>query len=291
MQKDVDAAAVLQHDVEQLAGRIGPRNVYHPAALAEAASFIERSFRELGCTVSPLTYEARGQQFVNIQAELRGTSRPEELVIVGAHYDTHRDSPGANDNASGVAASLALARHFIVERPARTLRFVAFTNEERPFLRTRRMGSRVYAEGCRRRGEKIIAMLSLETIGYCSTRKGSQRLSLFGLVAPRTADFVAIVGNRKSKELLKRVTNAFGRSRATVGCRSYVLPEHAPGGWSSDHWSFWKSGYAAVMVTDTAPLRYRHYHRKSDTPERLEYPFLASVVSGLKGVVGELVSG
>jgi Zn-dependent M28 family amino/carboxypeptidase len=131
-----------------------------------------------------------------ISLELLGQDRPQEILIVGAHYDTERGSPGANDNASGVAAVMELAREFAEKPLARTLRFVAFTNEERPFLRTEKMGSRVYARRCRERHEMIVGMLSLETIGYCSDEKGSQWLSFFGLLYPRQGNFIAFVSNQ-----------------------------------------------------------------------------------------------
>jgi Zn-dependent M28 family amino/carboxypeptidase len=210
------------------------------------------------------------------------------VVIVGAHYDTHRGSPGANDNGSGVAALLALARAFVHEPVSRTLRFVALTNEERPFLRTKQMGSRVYAARCRARGEHVVGMLGLETIAYRSERPGSQRLSLFGLLSPQRGDFVALVGNRRSRRLVAAAAASLGK--AAVPCETFTLPSNVPGAWSSDHWSFWKEGYPALMVTDTGPLRYPYYHQPGDTPEQLDYDFLALVAEGLRGVVTDLVA-
>jgi acetylornithine deacetylase/succinyl-diaminopimelate desuccinylase-like protein len=155
----------LRQAVDALAGGIGERNVYCYPKLCEAAAFIEQSFRDAGYQPTRQEYQAGGRSFANIQAEIRGQDSPHDIIIVGAHYDTARGSPGANDNGSGVAALLALARSLVHKRSSRCLRFVAFTNEERPFLRTARMGSRVYARRCRERAENIKAMLSLETIG------------------------------------------------------------------------------------------------------------------------------
>src|SRR6185436_3575153 len=153
----------LRRDVEQLAVE---RNVIHPEAYARAADFIERSLRDAGCVTSRQTYTVDGVACANVIAELRGTS--DEIVVVGAHYDSVDGSPGADDNASGVAALLALARAFAKTEPARTLRFVAFANEEPPYFRSQAMGSWQYARGCRERHETIAAMLCLEAIAYFS---------------------------------------------------------------------------------------------------------------------------
>lgn len=279
----------LRQAVDALAGGIGERNVYCYPKLCEAAAFIEQSFREAGYQPTRYEYHARGKSFANIEAEIRGQDSPHEIIIIGAHYDTARGSPGANDNGSGVAALLVLARSFANKRSSRSLRFVAFTNEERPFLRTALMGSRVYARQCRERAENIIAMLSLETMGYCSQKSGSQWLSFFGALYPSRGDYIVFVANPSSKELLKNVTQSF-RRQTDISWQTATLPSFSPGAKSSDHWSFWKEGYPALMVTDTAPFRYPHYHKPSDTPDKLRYDFLNGVVEGLQGVVRDLAN-
>jgi Zn-dependent M28 family amino/carboxypeptidase len=183
---------------------------------------------------------------------------------------------------------LALARAFAEKDLSRTLRFVAFTNEERPLLRTAKMGSRVYARHCRERREQIIAMLSIETIGYCSEDRGSQWLSLFGLLYPSRGNFIVLVANIASRRLLGQCSDSF-RRHADVDCQTATLPSFFPGAKSSDHWSFWKEGFPALMITDTAPLRYPHYHKPDDRPDKLRYDFLDDVVEGLQGVVADLV--
>lgn len=278
----------LRQAVDGLAGGIGERNVYCYPKLCDAAAFIEQSLREAGYQPMRQEYQARGKSFANIEAAIAGQAYPRDIVIVGAHYDTARGSPGANDNGSGVAAMLTLARSLVGKRCSRTLRFVAFTNEERPFLRTARMGSRVYARRCRERAENITGMLSLETIGYCSEKAGSQWLSLFGALYPNRGDFIVFVANPFSKELLKKATQSFGR-QSEISWQTATLPSFSPGAKSSDHWSFWKEGYPALMITDTAPLRYPHYHKPSDTPDKLRYDFLNGVVEGLKASVWDLV--
>jgi Zn-dependent M28 family amino/carboxypeptidase len=278
----------LREDIERLAGDIGERNLYCYTKLVAAADFIEKSFLQSGYQATRHKYEALGKTFANIEAEIRGRESPREIVLVGAHYDTARGSPGANDNGSGVAAMLALARAFAEKGLSRTLRFVAFTNEERPLLRSEKMGSRVYARRCRERGEKITAMLSIETIAYCSEKKGSQWLSLFGLLYPDRGNFIVLVANPASKRLLDQSSQSF-RRHARVGCETAMLPSFFPGAKSSDHWSFWKEGFPALMITDTAPLRYPYYHKPDDTADKLRYDFLNEVVEGLKGVVADLV--
>jgi Zn-dependent M28 family amino/carboxypeptidase len=279
----------LRRTVTELAGGIGERNVYHYSNLCQASDFIEQSFLDAGYRPIRQEYQASGRSFANIEAELKGENFPEEIIIVGAHYDSARGSPGANDNGSGVAALLALSRSLAQKRVSRTIRFVAFTNEERPFLRTEHMGSRVYASRSHAQSEIITAMFSLETIGYCSTEKRSQWLSFFGLLYPSRGDFIVFVANPFSRELLNQTTRFFQR-HSPIPFETATLPSFAPGARSSDHWSFWKEGYPAVMLTDTAPLRYPHYHKSTDTPDKLRYDFLTGIVEGMKGILSDMMA-
>ena len=143
------------------------------------------------------------------------------------------------------------------------------------------MGSVVYATRARERGEKIVAMLSLETIGYYSNERGSQTYPApFHLMLPSTGNFIAMVSNFASASLLRRIARGF-RSGSTLRVIASPAPERIPGiGWS-DHWSFWRQGYPAVMLTDTAPFRYPYYHTREDTPDKLDYERIALVVSGV----------
>ena len=279
----------LRRDVDFLARQIGPRNLHHYAALTQAAEYCEGAFREMGYTPLLHRYEARQRSFSNISVETKGRTRPHEIVVVGAHYDSHKNSPGANDNASAIAALFQLGRAFAGSEPARTLRFVAFTNEESPFTRTCHMGSRVYAHECRRRGDHIVAMLGLEMLGCYLPEKGTQWLSLGGYFLPREGDFLALVGNRASRALLAQIAEVL-RADATLRIIPVTLPTHFPGGWSSDHWSFWREGFPAVMATDTGPLRYRHYHRRSDTPDKVNFAWLAQITVALERVVAALAN-
>ena len=279
----------LRSYVHMLAGEIGERNLFHYNNLVKAAEYIRATLSESGYEVGRHTYEVSGQACENVEAEVRGTERPDEILVIGAHYDSVRGSPGANDNGTGVAAMLALARAFAQSPHSRTLRFVAFTNEEPPFFQTRHMGSRVYAQRSQQRGENIILMLSLETIGYYSDEPGSQSyLFPLNLFYPSTGNFIAFVSNVENGPLVRRLISAF-REHASFPSEGGALWGWLPGvGWS-DHWAFWKEGFPAVMLTDTALFRYPAYHTASDTPDKIHYEHLARVVSGLQLVIAEFV--
>jgi len=278
----------LEADVATLAGTIGERNSLHYGQLQQAAAYIGDRFRALGYPVREEPYMADGRQVMNVVAELKGVRQAEEIVLVGAHYDSVSDSPGANDNASGVAALLELARQFGGTKPGRTVRFVAFVNEEPPFFQTPLMGSRVHAVSAKQRGEKIVAMLSIETIGYYSDQPGSQHYPPpFSLFYPDSGNFIAFVGNLASRSLLHTAIKTF-RDTTPFPSEGLAAPEFITGiGWS-DHWAFWQEGYPAIMITDTAPFRYPHYHEASDTPDRLDYGRMTRVVNGAGRVAMEL---
>lgn len=278
----------LRRDVEKLSVEIGERNLDHYPALQHAAQFVEQEFTASGYTVERQTYQTRGLACDNLVVERRGTSQPDDVVLVVAHYDSARGTPGANDNASGTAGLLALARRFRDLQPARTLRFVAVTNEEPPYFQGESMGSWVYARRCRERNEKLIAVISLETIGYFPNEVGSQQYPFpLGAFYPSQGNFIAVVGNVGSRGLVHRVIASF-RRRAQMPSEGGAVPGEIDGvGWS-DHWPFWQEGYQAVMITDTAPFRYPHYHEPTDTPDRLNFDMMARVVDGLVGVLRDL---
>ena len=276
--------AELVADVQKLAGEIGERNMRHYPQLNAAADFIEASFAQAGLQPRRDTYELDGQACHNIEVEIRG-NRP-EIVIIGAHYDSVLGSPGANDNGSGTAGLLALARRFAGKQTGQTLRFVAFVNEEPFYFRSKQMGSYVYAGRCKARGDQILAMISLETIGYFSDVPGSQKYPApgLGLFYPSTGNFIGFVGNVGSRALVRRAIGAF-RQQAKLPSEGAALPAFIPGvGWS-DQWAFWEHGYPGIMITDTAPFRYPHYHEATDTPDKLDYDRFTLVVSGLEKVI------
>jgi len=278
----------LRDHVIQLAGVIGERNLFRYKQLAAAAGYVRATFTRCGYEVRRHQYEVGGQVCENVEVEVRGRGEPEDILLIGAHYDSVQRCPGANDNGTGVAAVLALARAFTNVSPSWTVRFVAFTNEEPPFFRSSRMGSRVYARRCRERNEKIRLMLSLETIGYYSDEPNSQGYPFpFSFFYPSTANFIAFVSNMEHASWVKHLLTAF-RRHAQFPSEGGALWEWIPGVAWSDHWSFWKEGYPAVMVTDTAPNRYPYYHTAADTPDKVDFARMARVVSGLQRVLAEM---
>jgi Zn-dependent M28 family amino/carboxypeptidase len=282
-------AGSLERHVRALAADIGERNVMRPSALTRAAEYVARELEKSGRSVERQRYRVGSVECENLEIEIAGAGRRDEIVVVGAHYDSAPGTPGADDNASGTAALFELASRFASRSADRTLRFVAFVNEEPPHFQTTDMGSLRYAGRSRERKERVVAMLSLESIGYFSTAEGSQKYPPpLGFFYPSRGDFIAFVGNPGSRALVRRTVGTF-RDRARFPCEGAAVPGFLPGvGWS-DHWSFWQHGYPAVMVTDTAPFRNPNYHQASDTPDRVDYERLARVVIGLDKVIEELL--
>jgi Zn-dependent M28 family amino/carboxypeptidase len=274
--------------VQTLAADIGERNLFRLPALRRAADFVAGEWKAQGYRVAPHIYDVGGLPTANLEIALRGRVRPHEIVLVGAHYDSVLGSPGADDNASGVAALLEMSRLLVDAKPARTVRLVAFVNEEPPFFATPRMGSEVYARAARARGDDIRLMVSLETIGYYSEAPGSQHYPPpLGLLYPDRGNFLAMVSNLKSRRALHRMVGAF-RAHSDFPVEWLTAPSLLPGvGWS-DQRSFWRRGYPALMVTDTAFYRYPHYHSPQDTAEQLDYEALARVTHGLAWAISML---
>lgn len=308
---DVPRAEALRRDVERLAGEIGERSLMVERngrpSLYDAEDFLALSLAKMGFVVRWQTFgsacpDGMTRHASNLEVEIVGSDKPDEIIVVGAHYDTvHVDdlahgrvrTPGADDNASGCAALLEIARGLAARRergemPARTVRLVFFANEEPPFFWTDQMGSLVYARACKERGEKIVGMISLETIGMYSDEPGSQgRPALMGDIVPDRGDFIAFVGMSSAEAFVSACVEAF-RAVSSFPCEGAALPMAVPRVGSSDHWSFWKQGYPAVMVTDTAKYRNKNYHKETDTPRTLNYEKMAEVVRGVEGVIAGL---
>jgi Zn-dependent M28 family amino/carboxypeptidase len=278
----------LQHHVGVLAAEIGERHVWRPRALAAAAHYIEEALSSSGYEVRRQSYETEGVTCSNLEAECLGRERPGEIILVGAHYDTVKGSPGADDNASGIAAMLEIARLLRDQQPGCTVRCAAFVNEEPPFFRSGAMGSAVYARAARARGDNITLMLSLEMLGYFSCTPRSQGYPpLLRFFYPDCGDFIAFVSNWRSRFALAQVHEAF-RSQCAFPSERLASPAIVPGVSWSDQRSFWRMGYRALMVTDTAFYRNPHYHRATDTPDKLDFQSLASVTAGLARVIAAL---
>ena len=264
-----------------------PHNVAYPAELEAAARHIETSLAGLGYKVRSQPFRAAGVEVRNIEAEIEPRGGDAETLVVGAHYDSAFDAPGANDNGSGAAAVLELARLLadLRGRSRLRIRLVLFVNEEPPFFQTDEMGSLVYARALKERHERVMGMMSLETIGYYDDRPGSQRYPPpLGLRYPTTGNFIAFVGLTSSRAFVRKTVRDF-RELAHFPSVGGTAPGSVPGIAWSDHWSFDSLGWPALMVTDSAPFRYPHYHTRRDTPDKLDYEQLARVVSGLEAVI------
>jgi len=282
------AADDLARHVEHLAGAIGERHVFRPEALHAARRYIAGQWQALGYEVAEQVFDAMGVQCANLETTRTGNERPEEIILVGAHYDTVQGSPGADDNASGIAALLEIGRCIADTVPGRTLRLVAFVNEEAPFFFSGTMGSMVYARAARKRGDDIRLMMSLEMLGYYDDRPGSQGYPpLLRYFYPDRGNFIGFVSNLRSRGMLNRSVRAF-REHSNFPCESLAAPPVVPGIALSDHLSFWREGYPALMITDTSFYRYRYYHTAADTPEKLDYDAMAEVSSGLVGMLCSL---
>ncbi len=285
----------LRNDVFYLASEIGERNVFVPGTMEQTSKWIIQRFETMGYEPEIHTYSRTAVMGSppgtsdNIIAEIPGTEQPGEIVIIGAHYDSVIHSPGANDNASAVAVMLALAEIFANQPQPKTLRFIAFANEEPPFFKTENMGSYKYAERSREQGENIFTMMALDGLGFFNDEPGSQNYPFpgIGFFYPNKANFIGFVTRLKDTSLLNRVTRTF-QENATINAEGAALPGFIPGVSWSDHWSFWQHGYSAFLVTDTLLFRDPYYHTTNDTPERLDYESMARVASGLVYVIEEL---
>ena len=271
--------------VRILSDSIGSRGFRSYESVRATAEYLRSELTGYGYEVEEQGYEAADQRHRNLQVTLPGGERADEIVVVGAHYDSYDLTPGADDNATGVAGVLELARLLSGRRPQRTLRLVLFGTEEPPFFNTDDMGSRVYAYQAAEHGERIVAMYSLEMLGYFTDEPGSQHhpppLQLF---FPSEGNFIAFVGNPASGALLRRSLATF-RDVGTVPSEGMVSSSMVPGVELSDHASFWRAGFPAVLISDTGPFRNVRYHLESETWDELDFETMARVVSGVLRVV------
>ena len=286
--EEIDRAIRLRANVNMLAGTIGERNTANKEELILAELFIADGFGELVYECEKEIYRSGGVDVANILVEIKGNRKPDEILVIGAHYDSAIGTPGANDNASAVAVLLELARLFRHRQTERTIRFIAFVNEEPPYSFTDLMGSCVNASNSRKRDENIVAMVCLECLGIYADEPGSQQYPahLTGHL-PDTANFITFCSNSSSEPLLQKCIEEF---RSTTAFPSEFIVDHGEFnevGWS-DHWSFWLEGYQAIMITDTAFFRYDGYHQGTDTPDRLDYERMARLTSGISAVINKL---
>ncbi|MFC1510596.1 M28 family peptidase [Candidatus Omnitrophota bacterium] len=284
---DPVVALNLKEIVTYLSENIGVRNYARYSNLNKTADFIITEFEEFGYDVVIQSYEVKGKTFKNIIAEVKGIKSDKEFIVVGAHYDSCFN-PGADDNASGIAGLIEMARMIKEKQLDVGVRFIAFTNEEPPFFQTDLMGSRVYTASLKEEKENIKGAIILEMIGYYSDNNHSQRYPpLIGPFYPNKGNYIAVVGNFHSNKLVKKVTRNF-KKHSSFPVERIVAPSCMPGLNFSDHWSFWEEGIQAVMITDTAYMRNKHYHQATDLPETLNYQNMALVVAAMTASIIDL---
>jgi Zn-dependent M28 family amino/carboxypeptidase len=285
--QQVEVAARLKRDVIAIASK--PHNVFHHAAYIEARDYILESLKSAG-------YAVRTQEVMpgadNIIVDVAAKRPDAPLLVIGAHYDSAENAPGANDNGTGTAALLELARSLkaIDGRGNNRLRLIWFANEEPPYFQRGGMGSVVAARQIAESNKRVIGMISLETLGYYDERAGSQHYPFpLGLRYPSTANFVAFVGMTSSRPFLRQSIGAFRKS-ATIPSVGGVAPAFVEGIDWSDHWAFQREGIPAFMVTDTAPFRYPWYHTRGDTADKVDFCRLTLVVDGLQNMIMDMQS-
>jgi hypothetical protein len=271
-------------------------NTANPAQLEQAARYIETTLHAEGYAIHRQEYEAGGQKVRNIEvsvAKVAPHAKPERIFIVGAHYDSAPGAPGANDNGSGAAAVLELARLLKTLRPSQgtEIKFVFFVNEEPPWFMGEQMGSFRHARQLHDDGVNVAGALILETIGWYSQQRHSQQLppGLEGRY-PDTGNFIAFVGTMQSSRLVQQALAAFQRV-SDFPAHGLAAPDYVQGVTLSDHTSYNRFGYPAIMITDTAFMRYPYYHTAQDTPDKLDYASVARVVSGLARTIEALAAG
>lgn len=284
-------AGRLEARVRHLSEEIGPRHYRRPEALAAAARYIADELAAMNASAREQEFFVNGQRFVNLEVVVpaAGGAGPQPAcLVIGAHYDTVPSTPGADDNASGVAALLELVQQLGRERLKRTLRLVFFVNEEPPFFPDAGMGSAFYADTLARERVDVHVMVSLEMLGYYSDGDSTQKYPPgLSLLYPDRGNFIGFVGNLRSRRRLREVKRAFVAS-TDFPCESLSAPEWTVVVGLSDHQSFWKHGYAGLMITDTAFMRNPHYHQSTDTPDTLDFERFARVTEGIVGAVKRL---
>lgn len=288
--KKIDAGNLEKH-VRVLSEQYHPRDYKHVENLDKCAAYILEHFKLSGATKTTIqTFDIYGKTYKNVIARFGSDNR--ERIIVGAHYDTFTDTPGADDNASGVAGLIELAYLLGKTRVKGDIELVAYALEEPPFFDTNQMGSAYHAESLAKESIDVKLMISLEMIGYFSDEKGRQLypMPLLSLLYPGRGNYIGLVSNLDNREITKWLK---GSMRGTTDLPVYSInaPSLVVGVDFSDHRNYWSKGYKAVMVTDTSFYRNASYHKESDTAEHLDYNRMGKVVIGLYEALVKLSAG
>lgn len=274
----------LQAHVRMLSETLHPRSIGNPANLEAAADYVHEAFAASGAPVSDQWFEDRGEKFRNVIVRFGPVEGP--LLVIGAHYDSFDTTPGADDNASGVAGLIELAQLLGRHPPRQPVELVAYTTEEPPHFRNESMGSARHARSLSAAGRELSLMLSLEMIGWFDDAPGSQAYPFPGMSRfySDRGDFIAIIGRFGDWAQARKVKAAMlgAGDLPAFSMNTSVL---VPGVDLSDHRNYWNEGYPALMITDTAFYRNPHYHEAGDTYDKLDYRRMAQVVQGVFAVV------
>ena len=278
--------AILRSDMQRIMD-YGYRNYKNPDVLDSVAYFIKNKFKTLTDSVTEQVYNVNGKDYRNIIASFNANKN--ERLIIGAHYDVYGDQDGADDNGSAVVGLIRLAQLLKDEKLDFRIDFVAYTLEEPPFFRTENMGSYVHASCLKENNVPVKGMICLESIGYFSDEKGSQTYStpLHKLTMGTAGNYILVVSRKEDGEFGKAMTNKM-KDAGLISTKSVKGLKRLKGVDLSDHRNYWKYGYPAVMITNTAYYRNKNYHRKSDTIETIDFRQLSAVIHQLNMVVREL---
>jgi hypothetical protein len=280
----------LESDIDYIQ-RLGPRNSENDMnykQLRKCEEWIRQRWESQGYVVKKHTFSFKGKEYSNLEIEIQGRIAPSEIIIVSAQYDTLPDSPGANNNGSGMAILFQLSRLLKKHTPDRTLRLLNFVNEEDPFFGTEMMGSYQYAKRAYQRQEDIKVMLSLDALGIYKEEPGSQKLPFpFSLFYPRRGNFLAFIGDFSSRKYMVDTTRGFKKG-SSFPIEAGVVPKWVEGAGWSDHLSFWKFGYPGIMVTDTGGFRSSSHTTKEDTMEKLNFEAMSRIVLGMYCAIVDL---
>lgn len=276
----------LQQDVAFLTNITPARNAENPSSLNEASEYIYDIFNSSGLDTKYQTYQVNNQSYRNVIASVGPASAPK--IVIGAHYDVCGDQDGADDNASGVAGLLEVARLLGELKPDLnfSVELVAYSLEEPPFFRTEYMGSAVHAKSLKTNNDLVEVMICLEMIGFYSDAPKSQSypISLMKLFYPGKANFIAVVGKSNASKPIKKAKKLM-RQTCSIEVRSIAAPPNLVGIDFSDHLNYWAQDYPAVMINNTAFYRSPHYHEKTDTMETLDFDKMTEVVKGIYGTI------
>lgn len=285
-----DCTNNLKQHVKYIATEIGERHVRKPLALHRTADYIRQEWTAMGYEVKQQKFITRGVKCENLEITMQGQYNPDEYILICAHYDSSKDCPGANNNATGVAAMLELSRFFSNNNPGCSIRFVALANENPNYYGTEKSGSWHYARQADQRNDNIRTAITLESLGYYSNDKNSQLYPfLMGMFHPKRGNFLAMSSNFGSMTAMYKFAKYF-RKHSNFRLETMVLQNLIPTVKWRNSSSFWLNGFPAFTVSDTAEYRYPFYNSSRDTSEKIDYQCLTFVTQGLMRAMTELVN-